>query len=284
MVGQLFVQAADFSILAIAIITLLAVTRVIYMPNLSTTTKLLVCLSVWIVPLLTSLIPTIVGEMAPMGGNWCWISATRPDLRYSMGHGWRFMVIFLTIAIYVYIWAYLRRHLTASSKGRRHHHESSDSLPTTDKTGSTLRCFGRNQPGFQVIQDEEVELPTTDRTQTDPSHSGSRAQNGALQTDISEFPIRRDTLEVEKEIKRMMLLNAYPYMYVLLWIPGLVNRLMEASGHAPSSTVSLGLQAPTQFVGLANALTYGFNHHLRDRLKGMYLNPMISRATRKLGR
>ncbi|KAH6888510.1 G protein-coupled glucose receptor regulating Gpa2-domain-containing protein [Thelonectria olida] len=282
LVGQLSVQAADFSILAIAVITLLAVTRVISMPDLSKTRKSLICVSVWIVPVLTSLIPTIMGEMTPVGGNWCWISATRPDLRYAMTHGWRFVVIALTVAIYAYIWAYLRRHLTVGSKGRRHH-QSSYSLPTTNETGSTLGRFG-NRTGFQAMQDEQVELKTRERAQSEVSHGGGRAQNGTLATDISEFPIRRDTLEVETEIKRMMLLNAYPFMYVLLWIPGLVNRLMEASGNGPSNTLSAGLQASTQFVGLANALTYGFNHHLRDRLKGMYLTPIISRAKKELGR
>lgn len=271
------------------------------MPDLSATKKLLICIAVWIVPLITSLVPTIMGEMKPVGGNWCWISADRPDLRYSMTHGWRFAVIFGTVAMYIYIWAYLRRHLTPGLHGRRHH-QPSYSVPTTTETGSTLDRFWR-KTGFQAMRDEEIEMkprpraqsesivvqpplirPSRDRPSTAHSLAGWRAQNGTQQTDISEFPMRRDTMEVETEIKRMMLLNAYPFMYVLLWIPGLVNRLMEASGKSSSSTISTALQASTQFVGVANALTYGFNHHLRDRLKGKYLNPAISRAKRKLGR
>ncbi|GKU16357.1 cyclic amp receptor 2 [Fusarium langsethiae] len=61
-----------------------------------------------------------------------------------------------------------------------------------------------------------------------------------------------------------------------LWMTGLVNRLMEASGNPNSKTINVALQAPTQFIGLANALTYGFNYHLRDRLNDLYFTPMIA--------
>ncbi|KAI8653771.1 Git3 domain-containing protein [Fusarium sp. Ph1] len=268
MVGQFSVQAADLSILAIALVTLLTVTRFVYMPGVSTKGWILTCLSVWTIPLITSLTPTFLGEMVPVGGNWCWISAGRPDLRYGMGHGWRFLVIFSTIAIYIYIWAYLRRHLGSKPVNQR---SSSYDTPSTGTMGSFWSKCGR-KGGFQVMKDEEVELIER------------HGQGATLQTNASEFPIRRDTHEVEVEIKRMMLLNAHPFMYVLLWMPGLINRIMEASGHSTSKTTIAALQISTQYIGLANALTYGFNHHLRDRLKGMYLTPAISRIKRRFGR
>ncbi|KAM5384610.1 hypothetical protein ACJZ2D_001355 [Fusarium nematophilum] len=294
-----------------------------------------------------------MGEMEPVGGNWCWISADRPDLRYGMTHGWRFLVIFSTIAIYIYIGTYLRRHL--GTKGANNHRFSYFTTTRSNKTSGSS-CFGKKS-GFQPVEDEGAELDRLDQPRTDnvmpyspglsqesrflpdnnqrdgrnadgknetgesdieaqsisyveagsanrsniiqssgfskevglksptTAHVGpgrDDAQNNTLQTNVSEFPIRRGTLEVEVEIKRMMLLNAYPFMYVILWIPGLVNRLMEASGNPPSKTVGAALQASTQFVGFANAVTYGFNHHLRDRLKGMYLTPAISKARRRL--
>lgn len=71
----------------------------------------------------------------------------------------------------------------------------------------------------------------------------------------------------EREIRRMLLLNAYPTLYVLLWIPGIVNRFMEATGTAPSSTRIVGaLQSTSQFVGFANALTFGLSATLRRRI------------------
>ncbi|RSL87206.1 hypothetical protein CEP51_002357 [Fusarium floridanum] len=351
MVGQFSVQAADFSILAIAVITLLTVTRFVYMPGVSTKGWILTCLSVWTIPLITSLTPTFLGEMVPVGGNWCWISAGRSDLRYGMGHGWRFLVIFSTIAIYIYIWAYLRRHLGSKPVGQR---SSSYDTPSSGTAGSFWSKCGR-KGGFQVMKDEEVELstfgdgsrstnsqrddddkirssnkeelvdldlevaegsgssatrprrrstrhmsaatrkelglpaPETAHVRYDDAspverHGQGHGQGATLQTNASEFPIRRDTHEVELEIKRMMLLNAYPFMYVLLWMPGLINRLIEASGNPTNKTTIAALQISTQYIGLANALTYGFNHHLRDRLKGMYLTPAISRIKKRFGR
>lgn len=342
MVGQFSVQAADFSILAIALVTLLTVTRVLYMPGVSAKGWLLTILAVWTIPLITGLIPTFLGEMVPVDGNWCWISADRPGLRYGMTHGWRFLVIFSTIVIYIYIWAYLRRHLGARLADQP---SSSYDTPST----ATMASFGSKcgrKGGFQVMNDEEVELspfeggsnaqrevdddkirssnkeeladldlrasepsaPRSRRRSTRHLSSATRkelglpipeidnvrsnqnapterhGQGATLQTNASEFPIRRDTLEVELEIKRMMLLNAYPFMYVLLWMPGLINRLMEASGTSTSRTTVAALQVSTQYVGLANALTYGFDHHLRDRLKGMYVAPAISRIKKRLGR
>lgn len=68
----------------------------------------------------------------------------------------------------------------------------------------------------------------------------------------------------------MLLLNAYPVFYVILWLPGIINRLVEAAGH--SSKPLAILQSSTQYIGFANAITYGFNEHLRERVKGDLTN------------
>ncbi|KAF4600325.1 hypothetical protein EYR38_004950 [Pleurotus pulmonarius] len=72
----------------------------------------------------------------------------------------------------------------------------------------------------------------------------------------------------QRAIQRILLLNAYPLLYILLWIPGLANRLVEASGH--TSKVSQILQASTQLVGLANAVTYGWNERIGRQLRERY--------------
>jgi len=66
-------------------------------------------------------------------------------------------------------------------------------------------------------------------------------------------------------IRRMLLLNAYPLAYIILSIPGIVNRLLEASGH--KSHIMQAIQASMQFVGLANALTYGWNERMGTRVR-----------------
>ena len=81
---------------------------------------------------------------------------------------------------------------------------------------------------------------------------------------------RRDNLTYHRNdrlvaIEKVLLLNAYPLLYIILWIPGLANRLAEAFGH--SFKVLLVMQSTTQFVGLANAFTFGWNEEVARRLK-----------------
>jgi hypothetical protein len=62
-----------------------------------------------------------------VSGNWCWISGKRTDLRYALGHGWRFCIVLVTIGIYVYIWAYMRRHfktLNLAISARSYNHSA----------------------------------------------------------------------------------------------------------------------------------------------------------------
>lgn len=55
----------------------------------------------------------------------------------------------------------------------------------------------------------------------------------------------------EIDIQKLLLLNAYPIGYIILWIPGIANRFVELSGHRVRGLAIA--QASTQFVGLANA-------------------------------
>jgi hypothetical protein len=71
--------------------------------------------------------------------------------------------------------------------------------------------------------------------------------------------MRNNAKQTERDVKRMLLLNGYPIMFVILWIPGLTNRIMEAAGTTNSSRVLAILQCSTQFVGFANAITYGLS-------------------------
>jgi hypothetical protein len=68
-----------------------------------------------------------------------------------------------------------------------------------------------------------------------------------------------------KKIQRALLLNAYPIAYVLLWLPGLINRFVELSTGKSNFALQV-LQSSTQFVGVANAITYGFNERVRMKV------------------
>ena len=56
-------------------------------------------------------------------------------------------------------------------------------------------------------------------------------------------------------LRRMLLLNGYPVLYIVLWIPGIATRQVEAV-HGSSPTWLLVMQSSTQYIGLANAVTY----------------------------
>lgn len=64
----------------------------------------------------------------------------------------------------------------------------------------------------------------------------------------------------EVYIHKMLLLNAYPIGYILLWAPGIANRFAELTGHHYRFLAIA--QASTQFVGLANARKYSFTSTL----------------------
>lgn len=112
-IGQLTVQAVDFTILAIVLVTLLTITRKTYLPDVSIWAKAIICASTWIVPIITSVVAVSLDAMTPVSGNWCWITAKRADLRYSLTHGWRIGIIFLTVLLYAYIWWFVHRHFKA---------------------------------------------------------------------------------------------------------------------------------------------------------------------------
>ena len=65
-------------------------------------------------------------------------------------------------------------------------------------------------------------------------------------------------------IQRALLLNIYPVGYIILWLPAIANRLIEATGH--SVTVMQFVQVTRQLVGLAHAWTYGLDKRVGEQL------------------
>ena len=68
-----------------------------------------------------------------------------------------------------------------------------------------------------------------------------------------------------RAVQKTMLLNAYPILYIILWIPGIANRIAEATNN--QSYVLGILQSATQFIGFANAITFGWNEQIWRYLK-----------------
>ncbi|KAJ3105372.1 hypothetical protein HDU96_008595, partial [Phlyctochytrium bullatum] len=56
----------------------------------------------------------------------------------------------------------------------------------------------------------------------------------------------------------IMRLLVYPALYVVLWVPALVNRLAEATGAGEETRAGTAFAMFTvQLIGVANALAYG---------------------------
>ncbi|KAK2614743.1 hypothetical protein N8I77_001548 [Diaporthe amygdali] len=379
-IGQLTVQAVDFTILAIVLVTLLTITRKTYLPDVSVWAKALICASTWIIPIITSVVAVSLNVMTPVSGNWCWITAKRPDLRYGLTHGWRIGIIFLTVLLYVYIWWFVHRHFRAlfgSRRGARYgynpvtgavHTESAkltrerleesqgttligdmDTRPLSDirdapkdssdgRDDVTMSDFSLPIQGIEEVTGTERDLvstvtipapsvghadakrnysrhfptPESDKPEICPRvrhsvdvrvsiakksyswlppgippgsstritpHTETKITSTRCSRAAPSKPQRHMSVsqrdagaqsrahQVEKEIRRMLLLNAYPTLYVLLWIPGIVNRFMEATGNTPSNPRAVAaLQSTSQFVGFANALTFGVNANMRRRI------------------
>ncbi|KAI9650421.1 hypothetical protein NHQ30_000435 [Ciborinia camelliae] len=259
-IEQLSVQATDFSILAIGLVTLMVVRQKDRVTVASTRSKTLICLSVWIIPLITSTLATAMGAMQPVSGNWCWIARDRIDLRYSLTHGWRFAIMLTTIIIYTYIWWYL------SNFSRMLKNES------FNVNNTRRRWYQRKNTRYlpsEELQENHGTSLSSSSTLPDKDCQAKCPIVIQVDTTITSHYMQQQTKKSEREIKHMLLLNGYPIMYIILWIPSILNRVFEATGSKAISSRALGiLQAPAQFVGFANAVTYSLNLIWRERGRG----------------
>ncbi|KAK0229888.1 G protein-coupled glucose receptor regulating Gpa2-domain-containing protein [Armillaria nabsnona] len=254
-IGQLSVQATDTSILAIAVVTVLLVTAT-HESWLGDSKKdkmrfvTIVCACTWVMPLVTSFIALGMGYYTAVSGNWCWLTPEPAYLRYVLTHAWRFLFIFIEIGLYTYLYMHLRKRFndiivnsprtTLLSRMRLRQRSHDPNRVSVSKDAVQMRALStniyRNEADNSVATNSKVQFPIPSPTSTVVSRSST------------------------PHISKILLLNAYPIAYIVLWIPGLCNRLVEASGH--SSKVLQIMQASTQFVGFANALTYGWNENV----------------------
>ncbi|KAI9047395.1 hypothetical protein LZ554_008840 [Drepanopeziza brunnea f. sp. 'monogermtubi'] len=345
-VGQLTVQATDFSILFMTIATVITLKRWNYEPKIGTCGKLFLTFGIWLVPLVTSSTGYFLEEYKPINGNWCWLSAKRNDLRYSLGHGWRITIIFTVIALYVYLFTFIHRHFTGlrslstpdkgssgvlgnSSDGRVdgaesdkiHIHSEFVVYEEFDGTQVSVTELHRlesrdlsSQTTLSQVIDSKEELVSPIRVRPFEEQKGPTAgttelplsplqaiknnfqQQGAEHTVFTNVthlsphemvpclksrdplaivrrppPVNMITIQSthtakatlwarEKQIHKLLLFNAYPIAYVLLWLPGLANRLAEMMGERSRELAIL--QGSTQYIGLANSLVYWYNEHI----------------------
>lgn len=199
----------------------------------------------------------------------------------------------ITICAYTFVWFHITRHFKslANLSSTPHTGPQLSVIPETPPwlqrpgTASTPQEDGsidlgnmdshderRLVPEITEMQqqDQGIKATTTITTTTttrvriasqEPGHAAEHHHASASRGHPEHFNAR--SRQVERDVKKMLLLNGYPICYVILWMPGITNRILEASGGATGSRVLAILQASTQYIGLANALTYGLNQQWR---------------------
>ncbi|KAI9824731.1 MAG: hypothetical protein M1832_001557 [Thelocarpon impressellum] len=270
-IGQLSVQATDLTILMIAVVTLIGIRQVVVIPDPSFRAKLILCTSIWVIPIITASIALSSDYFVPVKGNWCWIKERPSYLRYVLTHMWRFATIVFSTIIYIHIYIYLHKHFKRMP--RSFYRSSHDD---EDHTHDLHIALDQGHSQQSIVRAEQGEL-------------GETGYNTASSTAAPGLPLEPGAYEPKKEgkhglhahgdpiaakeamIKKTLLLNAYPIMYILLWLPGIANRIAEATGR-PTVVLQI-LQASTQYVGLANAVTYGLNEQVIRQLRQFYGRP-----------
>uniref|UniRef100_A0A8H7N621 G-protein coupled receptors family 1 profile domain-containing protein n=1 Tax=Bionectria ochroleuca TaxID=29856 RepID=A0A8H7N621_BIOOC len=239
-INQLSVQTIDFNILVISITVLLTVLKADRVANLSIRFQALLCIAAWVPALITSNIALALNGFGYVSGNWCWIRADRLDLRYALTHGWRLFIFFATILIYTYIYIHLKRVF------RRIRNVTTELSEASYDSSATGGSYTQNSDRHQVLQPDS--LPLVD----EPQQIRTEAARG------------HSLMPPPPNLSKMLLLNGYPIAYIILWIPGIANRLTESLNGASPQWLK-ALQASTQFIGLVNAVTYGLSEQMRQK-------------------
>jgi hypothetical protein len=283
LVGQVTVQATDCTILAITLSTVSVITEKWRMPRGDDGSRyrqiIFTSCAIWALPLFTGFLALGMGWYAPATGNWCWLVAQPAYLRYALTHAWRILFIIIEICLYTYLHIWLRRHYqrmvvslrsvdivpAGSSDSRR----TPSSLDSSKYQGGSHGYYEQNGASSSILVDREGAGSSRPKIAADSTSKWSLSQMTGLRGTHQASHSLANNLRYQA-IRRMLLLNAYPLAYIILWIPGIVNRLIEASGH--SSNVMQAIQASTQFVGLANALTYGWNERIATRVRERFRN------------
>ena len=240
-----------------AISTLFIVNQSTVSSDSSGRIKILATIGIWLFPVISSSIITGLQGFGPVSGNWCWVVDGRNGLRYGLGHGIRFAIIIATIIIYGIVFYTVRSKLATTL-------QSSHQLFDTATNTHVAAIQGGREDNFVVEHDIEmanlINKSTMVTISVDQSpiktEKGYLGAGGSLPT-VSKSNSqdgRKIRVQNRQNVARIMLMRAYPFSYVILWLPGIANRLAELAGHPMQFLVIL--QASTQYIGLVDSILY----------------------------
>lgn len=127
--------------------------------------------------------------------------------------------------------------------------------------GVRIRLYvKRTRPQSQPAVTDEFELEETHEYSgsmwKEPAQSSTEIAHSELLLSTPRKQ-REEALLLSEKKKTLRLLSGYPLFYVVLWLPGIANRIAEATGH-PVRALAI-MQASTAYIGFANAATFGWN-------------------------
>ncbi|ORX90021.1 hypothetical protein K493DRAFT_410083 [Basidiobolus meristosporus CBS 931.73] len=258
-VGQLTVQAQDFSTLIIAIATFVALSNPLrWIRGLSFIQihEVWIHLFIWGVPLTTAMIGLLTVGYVPVSGNWCWLPAEPVWVRYALTHGIRFAIIPTVLLIYLRLFIILKRSSPDDAFYSQTKYPSQDAVVEP--------ASGYNDSLNSGFSDVEHEPPRGKWSGFWVKMGWRRLTSTSGKTDTTPMVMR--SLNSDKRIATAMLrMCIYPVMYTVCWVPGISNRILEISGG--KSELLATLQAATQFIGFFDALLYGITENLRHEIR-----------------
>ncbi|KAK8041626.1 hypothetical protein PG994_014633 [Apiospora phragmitis] len=288
-VGQFSVQAVDFNILIMSVTVLLTLRSNKLSTEPSRLTILSICALAWVPSAITSSVGLVLDAYAPVSGNWCWIKSQDVPLRYALTHSWRMAIFLATVIIYTYIYIHLKRTFNkfALSTTNVTNHNPQPDLPVGGKANDNpdttetsdiivkktfyiddgVSSADVTRPAAFASVTAGDPIPLQDLEPARPSNGAALARPSKADHDHHIHGGARHGSN--SNLRRMLLLNGYPVLYIVLWIPGIATRLVEAvRGSSPPWL--LVMQSSTQYIGLANAVTYSWNEKMTQRFKRLW--------------
>ncbi|KAJ3161031.1 hypothetical protein HK101_000846 [Irineochytrium annulatum] len=260
-IGQWSAQASDLATLALAITTYAVSKSATSLTSLShrlhqvDSASPFLLAAIVLIPVVTATIGyEVVGMSA--GASWCWY-ASKPKplanyIRYGLAHGPRVAIILSIVVMYLDVFVAFSRKIKSNES----------QLPPQTVTSGSGRVFSNNSNSS-----------ASDLTAVDPNGWSATGKSMSGDGGGTEMGMRSGSgfgeehhqrrlqrRKVEAQKAAIMKLLVYPTIYALLWIPGIANRLAEASQQSPQTiAITTFCQFTTQLVGFANAVVYGFS-------------------------
>lgn len=288
LVGQVSILAVDYSVLIIALITYIALTKPQSFDRFQAAWKgycQFVLLAIpWIAGGVTGVIGYIFpGYSAPPGVNWCWLPPEPIYWRYALTHGHRITIMLSIAVLYVRLLFVLRAHSKAL--------QLEATLPQIAGT-----AYHGSTPTVAFF--DPTRLPRAESREKSPVYLNSAAQAvspfGNPQTKFTlkhahvnspvsakgDSPKSIDSFTKAKKLKKAMLrFMLFPTAYIIIWGPGMIQRALEAA-NIKDYWLTLSFLVLSQLLGFADALLYGWNENFSQLFRRRV--PSVRHAVKKL--